>query len=484
MKAKVCKKALLLAGSLLVGMSANAQYLRTSYYMESASSRLQMNPGLQPTRGYFNIPIIGAFGVGASSNVLGVSDVVDILDSGNDLFNNDKLYSRLKTNNRLNVNLNTDILSFGWYRGKGFWSVNFGIRLDIDANIQKSMFDYLRQVNKASSASGSYDLQSLTKLNGSFKDMHLNIKGWTEIGVGYSRPITDKLTVGGRVKLLLGLVRSEMKINNFSFNASYNETFSGKTSEQINQMINAGEIPSNTELGTIRGQVDAEISTNIKGSGMKYNSDGTVREFDFDQEKLGSAGAGFGIDLGASYKILDNLTVSASVLDLGFINWTSTTKAVSNESFEETITAENYQERSNKYSNTDFLNMDRLSLREDVDATKKGQTKKLASTVLLAGEYGLCDNKVALGAMYTARFVQPTTLHEVTLSATYRPKNWLNVALSYSPVQASGKSLGFALKLGPVFLGSDYLMFGDNSKALNGYLGISIPMGKSKPSTN
>ena len=32
---------------------------------------------------------------------------------------------------------------------------------------------------------------------------------------------------------------------------------------------------------------------------------------------MGIAGYGFGIDLGASYKIMDNLTVSASILGLG-----------------------------------------------------------------------------------------------------------------------------------------------------------------------
>ena len=42
---------------------------------------------------------------------------------------------------------------------------------------------------------------------------------------------------------------------------------------------------------------------------------------DFDFNGFGFAGYGGAIDLGASYKILDNLTESASVLDLGFIKW-------------------------------------------------------------------------------------------------------------------------------------------------------------------
>ena len=80
------KKSFLVICGLMLGMSVNAQYLRTSYFMEGTSSRLQLNPGLQPTRGYFNFPVIGSFNVGASSNVLGVEDIKDILDSRDNLF--------------------------------------------------------------------------------------------------------------------------------------------------------------------------------------------------------------------------------------------------------------------------------------------------------------------------------------------------------------------------------------------------------------
>ena len=54
----------------------------------------------------------------------------------------------------------------------------------------------------------------------------------------------------------------------------------------------------------------------VKNLDKKY-----IDDIDFDAGKIGIAGYGFGIDLGASYKILDNLTVSASILDLGFISW-------------------------------------------------------------------------------------------------------------------------------------------------------------------
>lgn len=142
-----CKAMLLLGSIMVLGGTAQAQYLRSSYFMEGTSARLQLNPGLQPTKGYFNMPIIGSINMSASSNVLGTSDIIDILNSGSDLYSNDKLFDRLKTDNRLNVNLNTDILSFGWYRGKGFWSFNVGLRADFGAALSKDMFSMMRTMN-------------------------------------------------------------------------------------------------------------------------------------------------------------------------------------------------------------------------------------------------------------------------------------------------------------------------------------------------
>lgn len=44
------KGLLLLGGMMMLGGAAQAQYLRSSYFMEGTSARLQLNPGLQPTK--------------------------------------------------------------------------------------------------------------------------------------------------------------------------------------------------------------------------------------------------------------------------------------------------------------------------------------------------------------------------------------------------------------------------------------------------
>ena len=130
-------------------LPANAQFLRTSYFMEGVHYRQQLNPALSPGRGYINIPVIGAFNASVSSKSLGYQDIMDIVDSSSDsdFFTSDKFMNRLKSDNQLNLNLSTDILSAGWYKGKNFWSFNVGVRMDMGASIPKSMFTFMREMN-------------------------------------------------------------------------------------------------------------------------------------------------------------------------------------------------------------------------------------------------------------------------------------------------------------------------------------------------
>mgnify|MGYP000411894190 FL=1 len=466
MKKLGCKGLLLLGGMLICGGTLQAQYLHSSYFMEGTSARLQLNPGLQPTRGYFNVPLLGSFNMSASSNVLGTSDIIDIIGSGSALYSNDQLFNRLKADNRLNVNLNTDILSFGWYSGKGFWSVNVGFRADFGAALAKDMFSMMRTMNGFSlediaGTSQSYNMSNQT----------LNMKMYGEVGVGYSRRITEKLTVGARVKILLGLARAEMNVNQFNLNLDVPE---------LNRFTSAsrGELSPEDWYGAHYDYAaDGNLITTLKGGGMTFDSNGKIDDFEFDGGDLGIAGSGFGIDLGASYKVWDNLTVSASILDLGFLKWkeSETTVATVTGGDNVTIDATNYDH----YIGGDFLSFERFDFKEGSPEKIKTKTR-LYSTLLLAGEYGLLNNKVSVGAMYTARFVQPKTLNELTFLATVRPKSWLNAAISYSPIQAGGKSIGLAVKLGPLFVGTDYMFFGSNSRSVNGFLGISFPLGGSQ----
>ena len=458
------KKFLVAASIFATAITAQAQYLRTSYFMEGASTRVQMNPGHQPTRGYLNLPLIGGFNVTANTNSLGINDIIDITKDGNDFLNNNTLYNSLQQDNRFNLNLNTNLLSFGWIKGKNFWSVNAGLRMDIGAQINKDMFTMMRNMN-------GFDIESVAGQKQSYKmgNQSINMNAYAEVGLGLSRRITEKLTVGARAKMLLGLARTEVNIEQFDLNLEVPEVKVGQ--EDFSEEDWYGKNYSY--------DAKANVVTTLKGGGMTFDENNMINGFDLDASSFGIAGTGFGVDLGASYSIFNNLTVSAAVLDLGVMKWNknNTTMATVEGHQNVTISEDNYDQ----YIGGDILSLDRFDFKKDEEADYKSSTK-LSTTILLAAEYGLLNNKLSVGAVYSSRFVQPKTQTELTFLATLRPSNAFNAAISYSPILSGGKSFGLALKLGPIFAGTDYMYFGGNSKTINGFIGLSLPLGgKRKP---
>lgn len=436
----------------LFTLSSNAQYLRTSYFMEGTSYRMQLNPAFAPTRGYVNIPVIGAFNVGASSNSLGTSDITDIIDDNGGFFNNNSFYNRLETNNRLNVTMNTDVISFGFYHGRNFWSFNVGARVDVGAQIPKSMFTFLREMD---GIQNSWD-----HLDYDIRNEQLEINAYTELGVGYSRVINDRLTVGSRLKLLLGMGNLKMNVERI-----------GIQSNVTGDIYDA----SSWRNSSASIHVNARLESSFKGMDLD-TYDGYVDNFDFNG--FGIGGYGGAIDLGASYKLLDNLTLSASVLDLGFISWSKGSTKVAEANTERRYDWRNYNEFVDIIQDGSVLNYELIGLKLDEDAAKS-RTTSLHSTIVVGAEYELLPDWLAFGLLSTTRFTQPKTQTELTLSANVRPKSWFNAAVSYSMIQSAGKSFGVAFKVGPLFVGTDYMFLGSNTKSANAYLGISIPLNRS-----
>lgn len=440
-----------------------AQFLRTSYFMEGTHYRQQLNPALAPGRGYLNLPVIGTFNASVNSSTLGYQDVMDIIDNseGGDFFKSDAFINKLDNLNNLNVNLSTDILSAGWYKGKNFWSFNIGLRNDIGASIPKGMFEFLREMDGLS----AYDnLERLSNINQKVGHQSLEINSYAEVGVGLARNITERLTVGARVKALLGVGNLKLDINNIAVNSN----LSGYNTGDLNDLNGRAEI-----------RVDATLENSSKLIELSED-DGVIDEIEFGT--FGLAGYGLGIDLGASYKLMDKLTLSASLLDVGFMKWsknnTSVARATANQSYDLTNSSDRY-EFVDKVASGEVLNFDMLNMTLDKSAQKDRSTS-LTSTLVLGAEYELLGDLLAVGALYTGRFAKPETLNELTLSANIRPKNNLNLALSYSLWQGSGKTFGVAAKLGPIFVGTDYMFFGKDTKNLNAYIGFSLPLNKQK----
>ena len=158
-------------------------------------------------------------------------------------------------------------------------------------------------------------------------------------------------------------------------------------------------------------------------------------------------------------------------MDLGFISWSkgSTSIARANTDglkFDSNVPGD-MEKFANIVSSGEVLNYDMLHMEMDETGAKSRKTW-LNSTLVFGAEYALLNNWLVVGALSTTRFTKPKTMSELTFS------------VSYSMIQSAGKSLGLALKLGPLFVGTDYMFFGNNTRCCNAFLGVSIPLNKRK----
>lgn len=199
---------LLLVCSFGVG---NAQFVRTSYFMDGAQYRLQLNPALAPTRGYIHLPGVSRADASLRSNALGAEDIYNLFKNADDadFFTTDKFFNKLKEYNKANASTGTDLFAVGKWHGNGFISVNIGLRVDGNMTVSRELFSFMRDmkgINSNDYADYARHLQG----------EELNFNAYSEVGVGYTRLIGDRLSVGGRVKGLLGLGNVKFKINNAS----------------------------------------------------------------------------------------------------------------------------------------------------------------------------------------------------------------------------------------------------------------------------
>lgn len=472
MLAKKQLKSILLisAFALLCQSQANAQITQSSYYLNSVETRYMLNPALTPNRGYIKIPLINA-NVEAYSNALNIEGIGDVIENSSSAsyFTEDNFMNRLKTHNQVNLNFTNDIISFGWFKGKGFWNANVSLKLDLGANIPQSIFKFLRD------ARGFNELD-WTNYSSNVSNLKLNLNSYLETGVGYSHPINDKLTIGGRVKLLWGIANANVNVNKISVNTkvtgiSPNQDWSRLNHEGIANMRGNASI-----------QTNASLEASMKGFVMKDNEDGYVSDVR-RENNFGIAGMGFGVDLGAEYKITPNITVSVAVLDLGFISWNKNSNhfAKANNEKEYKFSGDEDFEEAKDFvdlmSSGEIINTDILNVKQE---KSKSRSTSLYSTILVGGEYRLLNDKLSLGLLYTARFTKPQTLSKITISSAYNLTRNVGFSLAYNYSKIAGSGLGIGIKAGPLTLSTDYTYFGENSKSVSAMISFAAPLGKKK----
>lgn len=447
---------------LFIGTSVSAQQLRTSYFMQNSPLRTAQNPAFRPERGYVSIPVLGGVNAAYTTNGVALDNILFSKDGRLVTFmdksvNTESFLSGLKDRNQVNTDFGTQILSGGWYAGKGFYSVDISVKGLASIGVPKNMLEFVKRGNTV--AGTTYDITNMKAYS----------EAYVEAGVGYSRPITDKLTVGGKLKMLFGAGTMEAQIDHL--HAVMNEN---------NWKI--------TSQGT--------MSANVKGLTAENSYDDQGRPYisGFQYDSPGLGGFGMGIDLGATYQLLDNLTLSASVLDLGFMSWNKSSNIYGEVNgqfdFDGFDLALGDKVDGSKPSMSDQFDTMKGNLEQLFHFTQKDPVKNttsLRSTINIGAEYRILDNQLGFGLLSSTRFYTPKAYSELTASVSYRPVYWFEAAASYSFIHSNFKTYGLALNFTPkwinFFIGSDYMFtkvtpqfLPVSGSAVNLYMGISVPL--------
>ena len=441
---------------------------QTSYFMDKTTQRLSLNPAFRPATGYVSVPGLGSLSANFHSNALTFDNVIYPAGPGEELVTflhpdipATGFLNQLKPNNRINADVTMNLLSVGFFARKSFWTIDVNLRNGMDANIPKGLLEAAK-TGMTDPGGTLYNAGGLS-LNGS---------SYLEGGIGYSYPVSEKVTLGARFKMLLGIANVDGYFHDFSIEMTQDKWIV---------------------------QAEGELNASMKGASAELKKDETTGEDyinGFDIDSPGFGGYGGAMDLGISYKPNERLTFSASALDLGYISWNkeATTTAVSSGEFLYNGFNLNFDDDEDVPSvgnQLDEMGDDFMRLFHFKESAKKKRTTKLRSTVNLAAEYAILRNRLSFGLLSSTRFNVPETFTELTASVNYRPTGWLAATISYSMLHSDFKTAGAALNFSPgwinFFIASDYMLTKVNPQYIplsqpsaNIQFGISIPLAGNK----
>ncbi|MDY4567746.1 MAG: DUF5723 family protein [Alloprevotella sp.] len=455
-----------LAATLLLATAvapAAAQEFRTAAFMQTNNYRHQINPAMLD-EAYVGMPFFGQINVGATGN-FGLKNFVYKLD-GNPRYDLTTFMSPtvsageflgdLHDKNRADVYINYNIFSVGFKAFKGINLVELNVRSNTNVSLPYELFEFM----KTTGAKETYHLQ----------DIGVRSQNYLELALGHSHRINDQWTVGAKLKFLFGGAYADF------------------SADQL-------DVTMNGDQWRIVG--DARLKAAVLSSEFDYEDpsknapDGRRRVKGIDDVSFGLPGFGMGVDLGATFKVTKDLTLSAAINDLGFINWSKVKNASSRgdytfDGFEDIYAGSNNTGGNKLGDQFETLGDDLEEMFSVYDDGEGSSSQALAATINIGAEYTLpAYRNLRFGFLYTSRLHGLYSYHQGLLSATIRPVKCLEASVN-TAVSSTGCTFGAALSLRAkhynFFIGSDRI-FGKVSKEfipLNS-LNANVTMGMSFP---
>ena len=264
-------------------MSPNISFLR------SVPQSFATNPASEvPCRYWIGIPGLSSAGLSIDNTGFRYKDVFYRTPDDSLHFDVTNFLNTLEKNNYINVNLNEEILGFGFNIKAYYFDVRLTDRFSNSIGYSKDLMSFLFRLN------GQFIGQTAE-----FSGTGLNMTMYHELSLGVRRKFNDTWSGGVRLKCLAGVAN----------------IYSRKTDMSL------FTDPANAYAITVHS--DLEINTSIPGTSSDKADSLSFYNYGskFRKELSGSLNPGMALDLGVQYKLNEKYLFGLSLVDLGFITW-------------------------------------------------------------------------------------------------------------------------------------------------------------------
>ena len=412
--------ALTMAAAIL---PTSAQELRTSYFMETSNYRHQMNPALldSPYVGllFSNINIGMTGNIGAKQFIFDTNGLpgytgnyryTTFMDPNVDA---KTFLNKLHDKNRFDLYLNYNLFSVGFKAWGGVNLLELNLRSNTNLTLPKGLFEFAKTAGE--------------KEHYEFGGLGMRTQNYMELALGHSRDINKQWRVGGKLKFLIGAAYADFTADNVT----------------LDMTEDAWRIQSNAQMKASLLKSDV-----IHEDPSKNSADGRPRVKELDNFGFSLPGFGIALDLGVTYKPIENLTLSAAITDLGFISWKNTHHASSQgdytfDGFNNIYIGSDKDQTEDIDDQFDQIGDDLEEMFSVYDDGTKTATQALAATLNVGAEYKLpAYDKLKFGFLYTSRIHGKYSWHQGMLNVGVRPVKWfecnVNGAVTSTGVTAGG----------------------------------------------
>lgn len=430
-----------------LSFSIQAQIELGTHFMSNVAQNNLTNPASFIDNGYkVNLSLLPSVYAGFYNSSIVPGDVLE--RNGRSLYLDiDGLIEKIGVDGiNIQTNLNIETFTFSFQAKRWQLTLNHGIRVNTFHTIPKSMLQF---------AWGG---------NAQFVDEIINVApsqnilAYQEFGVGLGYKIGDNLTVGTRLKYLVG-------------NAAY-QTANAKAS-----------IYTDPEYYQLTADTDYLINT-----GGMPESDINKGEFlnldDFEPSLFGN-NRGVALDFGASIDFNERLNIQTSVLNIGKIKWEENVNNYWSDGTT-TFAGLDFQPlfEDGDYSPEDII--DTLVSTFEFTTSQNGFNTVLPSSFYMSTTYKV-KPKLSVGVLLLLQGGQSDLTTAIAMNVKKDFGNIFSIGAQYAYIKGSENNIGLstALRLGPVqlFFSSDNViplinpMKGQN---VNMRFGMNLLFGKIK----